>query len=64
MSKKLTPWFDDYTRPARVGYYDAKWLMAWPKRRLYWDGLNWLKERYGSIEGLQQYYWRGLAKKP
>lgn len=64
MSEELTPWFDDLTRPFRVGWYDTKWLRENKPRRLYWDGCKWSTSQDGEARSLQCYFWRGLAKKP
>ena len=64
MNNKLTPWFDDHSKPFHVGYYDTYWFDADKVRRRYWDGVVWRLEKGGMACGLQLHYWRGLAKKP
>jgi len=65
MNEELTPWFKPATKPVHIGYYESEWLpgVSEPKVR-HWGGKYWEYEKGGKTCSLQQFYWRGLAKKP
>jgi hypothetical protein len=63
MSKKLTPWFEEHTKPARKGFYETKWLWTGSRRCLrYWNGKHWLRPGEQSASTLQLFFWRGLKE--
>ena len=64
MSKKLTPWFPDNSKPVHVGEYETRWIMNGPQRMRHWNGEYWCHSRTTECCSLQNFYWRGLAKKP
>jgi hypothetical protein len=75
MSKKLTPWFPEIVKPARIGVYNAS-ICEDPRVWRYWDGANWsFNWRTGASKfdrkiamtyrtNSNQIRWRGLAKEP
>jgi hypothetical protein len=64
MKQELTPWFDDHTRPYRSGDYDSYCLFEDRQKRRYWNGAFWCDSMESEPCSLQNFYWRGLAKKP
>ena len=67
MSKKLTPWFPNRTRPVREGEYDYRgWLLEDPAR-LTWNGNQWgywLGKSWVQMGEMFSDSWRGLASNP
>lgn len=65
MSKKLTRWFVSSIKPVHVGYYETCWLRGVSENvDRYWDGVRWRHGPGRGVCSLQQFDWRGLAKKP
>ena len=69
---KTTPWFPTRVKPARVGYYEAKYSGCNEDEvcMRYWDGMKWRISQSGvgvALFGLcspSGDKWRGLAEQP
>ena len=67
---KTTPWFPTRVKPARVGYYEAKYSGCNEDEvcMRYWDGVEWrispTRIALFGLGGITGDKWRGLAEQP
>lgn len=62
---KLTPWFSQTVKPARIGLYETRMPYCEPKFRV-WDGRIWRFQSGApcSLFGMAGDQWRGLTSDP